>query len=143
MFTASLPPGVVAATEEALKQMRLRPALRHQLTANAHQLYNGLAALGFELGPEPSPVVSAIMPSPEAAFTFWAKLLEAGLYTNVSLPPATPKGMALLRSSVSAAHTPAQIAMAIGMFAQVGRTLGLIPEAGHAAPGEAVLVPAK
>jgi 8-amino-7-oxononanoate synthase len=129
MFTASLPPSVIAATMEALHQLRTRPALRRQLTGNAHQLYTGLVDLGFTLGPEPSPVVSALMPDPQTAFVFWSKLLDAGLYTNVSLPPATPKGLALLRSSVSAAHTSAQIAHAVALFAQVGREMGLIPPA--------------
>jgi 8-amino-7-oxononanoate synthase len=138
MFTASLPPAVMAATQEALHQMCIRPALRRQLNDNAHRLYRGLAALGFALGPEPSPVVSAVMPGPEAAFTFWAKLLEAGLYTNVSLPPATPKGLALLRSSVNAAHSPEQIDHAVRLFAQVGQALGLIP--GQAVQSETGLV---
>ncbi|MGE4481481.1 serine palmitoyltransferase [Acidocella sp.] len=136
MFTASLPPGVIAATEAALHQLRTRPALRASLNANALRLYRGLEKLGFALGPEPSPVVSAIMPSPEAAFGFWAALLKAGLYTNVSLPPATPKGLALLRSSVSAAHSPAQIDQAIALFAAIGRELGLLT-------GESVLAAAK
>ncbi|WP_264797809.1 aminotransferase class I/II-fold pyridoxal phosphate-dependent enzyme, partial [Acidocella aminolytica] len=128
MFTASLPPANIAATLAALQQLRARPELRADLNANAARLYRGLAQLGFTLGPEPSPVVSAIMPSPEAAFGFWAALLKAGLYTNVSLPPATPKGLALLRSSVSAAHSPAQIDHAINLFADVGKGLGLLPE---------------
>ncbi|TWB46297.1 hypothetical protein FBZ92_15810, partial [Nitrospirillum viridazoti] len=55
------------------------------------------------------------------------RLLEAGLYTNVSLPPATPKGLALLRSSVSAAHSRSQIDHALSLFADTGRELGLIP----------------
>ncbi len=143
MFTASLPPGVIAATLEALHQLQTRPALRRQLTENANRLYDGLAALGFTVGPEPSPVVSTVMPSPEAAFAFWARLLHGGLYTNVSLPPATPKGLALLRSSVSAAHTPAQIDHAIAMFAEAGRELGLIPAAGAKSQGEPVLATAK
>ncbi|WP_297369682.1 serine palmitoyltransferase [Acidocella sp.] len=126
MFTASLPPGVIAATRAALAALRARPELRARLNENAVRLYNGLARLGFALGPEPNPVVSAIMPSPEVAFAFWARLLEAGLYTNVSLPPATPKGLALLRSSVSAAHGAAQIDQAIGMFEAVGREMGII-----------------
>ncbi len=127
MFTASLPPGVIAAAEAALHELRTRPALRQRLNENAVRLYRGLERLGFELGPEPSPVVSAIMPSPDAAFSFWAALLKAGLYTNVSLPPATPGGLALLRSSVSAAHNPAQIDHAIGLFAELGRAQGLLP----------------
>lgn len=126
MFTASLPAGVVAAAEAALHVLRSRPELRETLNRNALRLYQGLQALGFELGPEPSPVVSAIMPTPESAFSFWAELLKAGLYTNVSLPPATPKGLALLRSSVSAAHTTQQIDQAIQLFGDVGRKLGLL-----------------
>ncbi len=126
MFTASLPPTNIAATQAALHQLRTRPELRASLNANALRLYRGLEKLGFDLGPEPSPVVSAIMPSPDAAFGFWAALLKAGLYTNVSLPPATPKGLALLRSSVSAAHTPAQIDHAIALFAETGKALGLL-----------------
>ena len=129
MFTASLPPSVIAATAEALHQLRARPALRRRLLDNAGRLYAGLAGLGFSLGPEPNPVVSAIMPSPEAAFAFWTKLLEAGLYTNVSLPPATPKGLALLRTSVSAAHTPEQIDHSVALFARVGQEMGLIDAA--------------
>ncbi|WP_298283056.1 serine palmitoyltransferase [Acidocella sp.] len=135
MFTASLPPGVIAATRAALAALRARPELRARLNDNAARLYNGLAGLGFALGPEPNPVVSAIMPSPEMAFAFWARLLEAGLYTNVSLPPATPKGLALLRSSVSAAHSPAQIEQAIGMFEAVGREMGIIGAEARPAPG--------
>lgn len=134
MFTASLPPGVVAAAMAALHELRTRPALRHRLNENALRLYNGLQTAGFSLGPEPSPVVSAIMPTPEAAFSFWAALLQAGIYTNVSLPPATPRGLALLRSSVSAAHTPAQIDQAIAVFTQVGQTLGLLAPTPRASP---------
>jgi 8-amino-7-oxononanoate synthase len=72
------------------------------------------------------------MPDAEVAAVFWTNLLKAGLYTNVSLPPATPNGLALLRSSVSAAHTTQQIDHAIALFAHVGRELGLIPHAHRA-----------
>ncbi|WP_044561241.1 aminotransferase class I/II-fold pyridoxal phosphate-dependent enzyme [Azospirillum sp. B4] len=129
MFTASLPPSVIAGVMEALRQLRARPALRHQLLDNARRFHAGLADLGFTLCSEANPVVSAVMPDPKTAFTFWSRLLEGGLYTNVSLPPATPKGLALLRSSVSAAHTPAQIDQALSLFAETGRALGLIPAA--------------
>lgn len=136
MFTASLPPGIMAATEAALQELRAHPELRIALNRNALHLYQGLQSLGFELGPTPSPVVSAIMPSPEVAFSFWSALLQAGLYTNVSLPPATPKGMALLRSSVNAAHTTSQIDKAIALFGDVGRELGLL--SGTAGTSQAV-----
>ncbi|MCP4628388.1 MAG: 8-amino-7-oxononanoate synthase, partial [bacterium] len=43
------------------------------------------------------------------AFALWSGLLEQGVYVNLVLPPATPDGNCLLRSSVSAGHTPEQM----------------------------------
>ena len=128
MFTASLPPSVIASTIEALAQLQRRPELRGKLMANATRLYNGLNALGFTTGPQPNPVVSVSIPDTGLAVAFWNALLEAGLYLNLALPPATPTGTPLLRSSVSAAHTEAQIDTAIELFAEVGRQLGVLPE---------------
>jgi 8-amino-7-oxononanoate synthase len=81
------------------------------------------------------------MPNPETAFALWSDLLRAGLYTNVSLPPATPNGLALLRSSVSAAHTPQQIDRAIALFEQTGRALGLVPAIAVARPSHHTATP--
>jgi 8-amino-7-oxononanoate synthase len=128
MFTASLPPAVIASTIEALAQMQKRPELRAKLVANGKRLYDGLNALGFTTGPQPSPVVAVSIPERGLAVAFWNALLEAGLYLNLALPPATPTGTPLLRSSVSAAHTDAQIDTAIDLFAEVGRQLGVLPD---------------
>ena len=126
MFTASLPPAVIASVIEALRRMEARPELRHALRRNAQQLYDGLAGAGFLLGPTSSPIVAVRLPSPELAVTAWNRLLEAGVYVNLALPPATPKGEALLRMSISAAHRPEDIALAIDAVAMVGRNLGVL-----------------
>jgi 8-amino-7-oxononanoate synthase len=128
MFTAALPPAVLASTIEALSQMHKRPELRAKLVANGKRLYDGLNALGFTTGPQPNPVVSVAVPDVGLAIAFWNALLEAGLYLNLALPPATPTGTPLLRTSVSAAHTDAQIDTAIDLFAEVGRQLGFLPD---------------
>ena len=60
------------------------------------------------------------------AVTFWNRLLEGGVYLNLALPPATPHGMALLRSSVSAAHTFQQIDEVLDIFEQLGLEYGLL-----------------
>jgi 8-amino-7-oxononanoate synthase len=126
MFTASLPPGVVASTLEALARVRSEPALRHSLIRNAHRLYHGLQAMGFQTGPEANPIVAVAMPNQEVAVAFWKLLLESGLYLNLAIPPATPSDVCLLRTSVSAAHTTAQIDTALAIFADVGRRLGFL-----------------
>lgn len=123
MFTASLPPGVVASVSEALRAVEERPALRIRLRRNARRLYDGLRDAGFALGPEASPIVSVSMPGVEAAVQTWNRLLDAGVYVNLALPPATPGNRCLLRASVSAAHTPEQLDRAVDAFAAAGLDL--------------------
>ena len=127
MFTASLPPAVIAAARQSFDQMEANPQLREALWSNARTLYDGLEALGYDLGPEVSPVVAIKLPGKEIAVRFWNALIEAGVYTNIAIPPSTPNALSLLRSSISAAHTREQIAQALDVFAQVGADMDLIP----------------
>ena len=119
MFTASPSPAVMATTREALKQLRTRPELKETLWSNARWLYKGLHDLGFELGPELSPVIAVRCQDRESALAEWNYLLEAGIYVNMMLPPATPGGASFLRCSISAAHTPEQISTIIEKFAEL------------------------
>jgi 8-amino-7-oxononanoate synthase len=135
MFTASLPPGVVASTLGALAKLQSEPHLRHALMRNAGRLYDGLARLGFQTGPEPNPIVAVAMPDQETAVIFWKMLIEAGLYLNLAVPPATPNNVRLLRTSISAAHTTAQIDTALDIFADVGGRLGFFADARRRAAG--------
>lgn len=127
MFTASLPPSVMTSTIKALQRLQAAPELRTKLHANAGRLYKGLKDLGFKLGPQPNPIVSVLLDDAMLAVTFWNRLLEGGVYLNLALPPATPHGMALLRSSVSAAHTFEQIDRVLQLFETIGRQMGLLP----------------
>ena len=126
MFTASLPPSVIASVLQALTRLERDPSLRARLNANARRLYTGLEGEGFILGPRINPIISMRMPSLEVALTFWNALLEAGVYLNLALPPATPDNFPLLRSSVSAAHSPDQIDEVIATVTAIGRHLGVI-----------------
>jgi len=119
MFTASPSPSVVATTREALRQLRTRPELKETLWSNANRLYSALQDLGFELGPEISPVIAVRCKDRKTALSDWNRLLNAGVYVNMMLPPATPGGASFLRCSVSAAHTSAQIDTIIEKFADL------------------------
>lgn len=117
IFTASPSPSAIASVRAALQTMRDRPELRERLWSNARQLYQGLDALGYRLGPQPSPIVPVLLGSPEEGVAFWESLVERGVYVNLVPPLATPGGQALVRCSVSAAHTPEQIERIIQAFA--------------------------
>jgi len=132
IFTASPSPSIIASTRTALKILRTRPELRTRLWNNAHRLYQRLTEMGFLLGPEPSPIVSVRLQGKEDALAHWKKLLERGVYVNLVLPPATPDGGALLRCSMSAAHTPEQVDTICEAFASLREAAGSAqqPEAG-------------
>jgi 8-amino-7-oxononanoate synthase len=129
MFTASLPPAVVASTLKALRRAEEDKSLRHQLQSNAERLFQGLNALGFTTGPRVSPIVAVVMPDLPAALSMWNGLLAGGVYLNLALPPATPANRPLLRTSISAAHTPEQIDEVLSVFEFVGREVGVLPAA--------------
>jgi 8-amino-7-oxononanoate synthase len=109
MFTASPSPSTIASTRAALRILSTRTELRDRLWANSNRLYGRLQALGYRLGPEPSPIIAVKLAQRELAIGLWSGLIERGVYVNLVLPPASPDGSSLLRCSVSAGHTPEQI----------------------------------
>jgi 8-amino-7-oxononanoate synthase len=119
IFTASSSPSIIATTREALRQLIARPELREKLWSNARRLYGGLEALDYDLSPEPSPVIAVRLGERQKALQFWNRLLEAGVYSNLMIPPASPDSNSYLRCSVSAAHTPGQIESIINAFAKL------------------------
>ena len=128
IFTASLPPSVVATAATSIRKLMGAADKRRRLWDNARQLHGGLTALGFRLGtaaPD-SAIVAVILTDQEQAVLMWQALLEAGLYVNVARPPATPAGMFLLRCSLCAVHSTEQLDRVIGMFAAAGKAVGAI-----------------
>ena len=119
VFTASPSPSTIASVREALKAIQSKPELRTRLWDNAALLYHGLKELGFELGPDLSPIVAIRAPSREKTLFAWKSLLDKGIYVNLVFPPAAPAGMSLLRCSISAAHTSEQISFLLQAFAEI------------------------
>ena len=117
IFTASSSPSTIASTRAALKVLKAHPELRQKLWDNAYNLYQRLKEQGFQLGPEPSPVVAVRVASLDQAIALWKGLLENGVYVNLVTPPATPDGGCLMRCSVSAGHSPEQIEQIGNAFA--------------------------
>ncbi|MGC4085315.1 MAG: aminotransferase class I/II-fold pyridoxal phosphate-dependent enzyme [Vicinamibacterales bacterium] len=129
VFTASGSPANIAGVEAALRVLQTDRTLRDRLWANVRQVRAGLTALGFRIGSTESPIVPIQIGTPEQAVTMWGALLDAGVYANIVLPPACRPDACLLRTSYSAAHTPAQIDEALAIFAHVGRELQVIDTA--------------
>ncbi|MDQ0392269.1 aminotransferase class I/II-fold pyridoxal phosphate-dependent enzyme [Labrys monachus] len=126
LYTASLPPPVVAAASRALHLIRTDDGPRRTVAANAEALHRGLTALGLPPLAPPGPVGAVRMPGIKAGLDMWRSLLAAGVYVNMLIPPATPNGEVVLRYSVSAAHRPEDIDAALAIVSAVGLRTGVI-----------------
>jgi len=117
IFTASSSPSVIASTREALRIISREPERRQRVWDNANRLYDGLKALELPVGPSASPVVAVEMLDRSRTIDCWKALMEAGVYVNLVIPPASPSTNFLLRNSVSAAHSSEQIDTIIEAYA--------------------------
>ncbi len=120
IFTASPSPATIAGTRAALERLVNGRDLRDQLQRNFTRLYAGARELGYRLGSEqPGPVAAIILPDRASALHHWRSLLEAGVYANLMIPPATPAGLNLLRISMSAAHTDDDVDLIVEALAEI------------------------
>ncbi|GAA5046821.1 pyridoxal phosphate-dependent aminotransferase family protein [Erythrobacter westpacificensis] len=128
VFTASLPPSVVATAATSIRKLMTAKDKREHLWKNSQRLHSGLTELGFKLGTdEPqSAIVAVIMPDLEKGAAMWSALLTEGLYVNLARPPATPANMTLLRCSLCAEHSDEEVETILGMFERAGKAVGII-----------------
>ena len=128
VFTASLPPSVVATAATSIRKLMDAGDKRAHLWENSKRLHAGLKALGFTLGTEEpqSAIIAVILPDLETGAAMWEALLKEGLYVNLARPPATPANMTLLRCSLCAEHSSDQVEEILGMFEAAGRATGCI-----------------
>lgn len=128
VFTASLPPSVVATAATSIRKLMHAREKRDHLWVSSRRLHQRLSELGFKLGTdEPqSAIIAVVMPDLEQGAAMWEALLHEGLYVNLARPPATPAGMTLLRCSLCAEHSAQDVETIAGMFERAGRATGII-----------------
>lgn len=128
VFTASLPPSVVATAATSIRKLMHAGNKRAHLWENSRTLHKALTGLGFKLGTEEpqSAIIAVIMPDLERGAMMWEALLREGLYVNLARPPATPAGMTLLRCSLCAEHSAEQVSVIAGMFERAGKAVGIV-----------------
>jgi 8-amino-7-oxononanoate synthase len=128
VFTASLPPSVVATAATSIRKLMHAAPKRAHLWKNSRRLHAGLRALGYQLGTAEaqSAIIAVILPDQDRAVRLWQALLEGGLYVNLARPPATPSGMYLLRCSLCAEHSDDQVDKILAIFEAAGKAVGVI-----------------
>jgi glycine C-acetyltransferase len=126
LFSTSHPPAVVAACMAALDVLETEPQWMERLWDNTRFFKAGLAALGFNTGRSESPITPVIVGEAPLAAEMSDKLFQAGVFAQSIGFPTVPRGLARLRTIVTATHTREDLQYALDMFGKVGKELGVI-----------------
>ena len=126
LFSNSVAPSVVAASEKALEIIDSRRDLIRKLQENTVYFRSEMTKRGFKIKAGIHPIVP-IMIGEEKPTVEMARLLnEKGIFVVGFSFPVVPKGQARIRVQVSAAHTREQLDRAIDAFTKTGRMIGLL-----------------
>jgi 7-keto-8-aminopelargonate synthetase-like enzyme len=85
-----------------------------------------LLSLGFDLGATETPILPVYCRDFMATFIFCKRLQEEGVFVNPVVSPGVAPGHELIRLSLMATHTDAQIDFTLEKLGRIGKELGLL-----------------
>ncbi|MBS3927107.1 MAG: glycine C-acetyltransferase [Sphingomonadales bacterium] len=126
LFSNALAPGLIGASLKVFDMLEAGNPFREALFANAARFRAGMAAAGFTLQPGEHPIIPVMLGDAKLAQEMAARLLGEGIYVTGFFFPVVPRGLARIRTQMSAAHTFDHIDTAVAAFTRVGRELKVI-----------------
>ena len=121
VFTASAVPAAVASTLAAVRIARREPWRAERARTTARALADGLRGAGYQVTGADAAIVGVRVADEWAATLAWRALMDAGIYVNVGMYPAVPRGNAILRLSTTAEHTDEDIEQCVAAFTHAVR----------------------
>ncbi|WP_211238110.1 aminotransferase class I/II-fold pyridoxal phosphate-dependent enzyme [Derxia gummosa] len=116
IFSASLPPSVIATVLAALDIVRREPERRALVLDNAAYMAGELRAIGYDAPFHGAQIVPVILGNYTLALSAYKRFMEAGVYVNPVGPPAVPEAAAGFRTSYIATHRRADLDRALDVF---------------------------
>ncbi len=130
MFSASMPPSAVATVSACIDVITKDESILTNLWDNVEFMRNGFKELGFYTYGSQTPIIPIFIGDDMNALKM-TKFLEAnGVFCTPVLPPAVPKGEALIRTSYMASHNKQDLATALQVFADAKKVFE-IPSSIH------------
>jgi len=118
LFSNTLTPAIAATSLAVLDILSESTELRDRLAANTRYFREGMAARGFDIPPGDHPILPIMLGEATLATRMAERLLEEGIYVIGFSYPIVPKGTARIRVQISAAHTQADMDLAMDAFAR-------------------------
>src|SRR6266545_1439522 len=121
--STALPPHLAAACLASLDIMEMEPERNERLWANRRRLAEGLTAAGIDIGPSETPIVPVILRDPAQTIALGNKIRAKGVVAGVLVPPKVAPHEARLRLIATAAHSPADIDLAVSTIVGATRSI--------------------
>jgi glycine C-acetyltransferase len=126
LFSSAMTAPDAAACIEAVNILQESTELIDRLWSNAAVFRKGMQQMGFDTGYSQTPIVPVMLGEASLAQQFSRRLFDAGVFAMAIGFPTVPRGKARIRVMNSAAHSPADIEIALETFGKVGKELGVI-----------------
>ena len=126
LFSNSLAPSIVGAAIKVFEILSSSTELRDKLESNTAYFKNKIIEAGFDVKEGDSPIVPIMLYDASLSQRFADLLLKEGVYAIGFFYPVVPKGMARIRTQISAAHEKHHLDKAIAAFIKVGKQLKVI-----------------
>lgn len=126
IFSASIQPASIATVRKSLEIIKSEPERRENLLKISDYMRNALKSRGIKIRESNTPIIPIYTYEPEVTLMACKMLFDRGVYVNPVLPPATPPGECLIRTSYTATHTEALMDEAADIIKEVFEELGLL-----------------
>lgn len=127
MFSASMPPSAVASVIAALDIIESEPERIDKLWDNTNYAKKLLLDAGFDIGHTDSPIIPVYIRDNTKTFLITNILHKNGIFVNPVVSPAVPSDSSLIRFSLMATHTFAQIEEAVDKLYAAFKEVQLTP----------------
>ena len=126
LFSNTLAPVIAQTSCMVLDKLTQNNQLAEKLKRNSRYFRNGMTQLGFKLISGEHPIIPVMLGNASLAGRISNRLLELGVYAIGFSYPVVPKGLARIRTQMSAAHEPHHLDKALQAFETAGKEFSVI-----------------
>lgn len=126
LFSNTLPPVIACTSIAAIELLENSGDLLKKLKQNSQYFREGMTGLGFNLIAGEHPIIPVMLGEATLAAKMAERLLQEGIYVVGFSFPVVPKGLARIRTQLSAAHDRDHLDRALNAFKIVGKALKVI-----------------
>lgn len=127
IFTASITPASTAAAQKAIDIMESEPERQEHLWEITNFALDGFRNMGCEIGNTSTPIIPLFIRDDYKTYHVVRDLFDEGLFVNPVVSPAVAPQDTLIRFSLMATHSKAQVEYALDKIQKVFRKYELIP----------------